>query len=77
MRGGGRVTFLIIAAVAAALAWAVDVAVNPKSQCRACGGSGRHPLSRKGAYGDCLKCGATGRRLRFGARWLRPKLAKK
>ena len=57
--------------------WAGDVAVNPRAPCRSCQGSGKHGLSRRKAFGDCRKCGNSGKRLRFGTRWVRPDLREK
>jgi hypothetical protein len=62
------------AVLAVAAGWAVDVAVNPRAPCRLCGGDGHHWLSRDKAWGDCRACGGTGKRLRMGARWVRPGL---
>lgn len=71
------VLLLAAAALIGLLAWAADVAINPRAKCRACDGSGHHWLSRDKAWGDCKACGGSGKRLRFGAQWVRPKLRRK
>lgn len=51
---------------AAAAGWAVRVAVIPYRPCRTCRGRGL-----------CVRCGFTGKKLRRGARWIRPGLKDK
>lgn len=68
--------FLFLAA-GGGVVWVGDLVVNPRAKCRACDGTGKHPLSRKDAYGHCRKCGGTGRRLRRGAKTVHRMLGRK
>lgn len=68
---------IAIGAALLALAWLLDVAFHPWARCLACGGKRTNPGSSVKAWGECKVCGGSGRRLRFGARLVRPDLARR
>lgn len=59
------IAILVVAGVGAA--WYIDVRWHPWKPCPWCGGSRRNAGSREAAWGDCAKCGTTGKVRRFGA----------
>lgn len=63
------VLVLLLAAVAAAAAWYVDVRLRPWRPCRWCNGRKRTRGSRPKAYGKftCRRCGGKGEVRRLGA----------
>jgi DnaJ-class molecular chaperone len=69
-----------LAAVAAVLAfavfvaWLADLRWHPYARCWACRGKGRNRGSTPRRYGLCGRCDGTGRRVRAGARLVRPGL---
>ena len=60
------VTILLIVLVLAVLEIA-SLYFWPYAPCRKCKGSGKNAGSSRKRYGDCSRCGATGRRRRIGA----------
>lgn len=69
-----------VAAIGAALLvliWLADLAFHPWARCVACGGKRVNPGSTAKAWGECRTCGGSGRRLRFGARLVRPDLVRR
>ena len=72
-------TFVVLAAAVAAVAYGVDVAFNPWVKCRSCKGTGKGRWSHGRAYGECRTCdgGKKPPRLRWAARFVRPDLARR
>ena len=60
--------YIVIFALIAAVVWTVSRYLWPYAPCRRCRGSGKNTGSRRRRYGDCGKCGGSGRRRRIGAR---------
>jgi DnaJ-class molecular chaperone len=58
--------FLLIAAALAC--WAVSLYLWPLRPCGKCKGSGRNAGSNPQRFGECKRCGGSGRRQRFGSR---------
>lgn len=52
--------------------WLFSLWRHPYAPCRWCNGSGRNPGSRRTRFGTCTHCGGTSRRVRTGARMMRP-----
>lgn len=67
------VGLVLVAIVTTAYVW--DLRVHPYGRCRACKGSGRNRGSTAKRYGICRRC-TNGRRVRAGARVVRPGLRK-
>jgi hypothetical protein len=58
---------LIIIGLIVIAARVVGLYLWPYAPCRKCQGSSRNPGSKKERYGQCGRCGGTGRRTRLGA----------
>jgi hypothetical protein len=65
-------SFLLVIAAAGGLYW-YSLWRHPKRICRRCGGSKRHDDSVFGStFGNCLGCGGSGYRIRWGTRLFLP-----
>ena len=62
---------LAAAAVAGVAWWVLSLAWHPFAVCGRCKGDRRNLGSKASRWGDCGKCGGTGKRRRVGARTVR------
>ena len=60
----------------AVLAWLGDLRWHPYARCWACKGKSRNRGSTPRRYGLCGRCKGSGRRVRVGAKLVRPELRK-
>lgn len=64
-------TLLLLIAVASVAygSWRVSLRLHPYAPCRRCSGNrGRNWGSTGSRWGNCPRCGGSGRRMRWGAR---------
>lgn len=52
-------------------AYLVSLRFWPYTRCGSCDGSGRNAGSNRDRWGGCRKCGGSGRKERFGVRFVR------
>lgn len=62
---------LVLAGIGLIAAWIISLLLWPYAPCTRCKGSGRNPGSNRGRWGNCRKCGGSGKRFRLGARLVR------
>jgi hypothetical protein len=62
---------LVVVALVLIAAWVVSLLLWPFARCGRCEGSGTSPGSSGKRWGDCRRCGGSGKRLRLGARLVR------
>jgi DnaJ-class molecular chaperone len=60
-----------VIALAAVVVYYVSLQVHPYTYCRRCQGGGRNAGSSRKRWGHCKLCGGSGRKERFGTRFLR------
>lgn len=57
-------------AICCMVCYRISLSIHPYTNCPRCNGNGKNAGSTPTKYGPCRKCGGSGRRERFGRRFL-------